>query len=83
MLHIVVGGRPEGTCPYTTPSFKPKSTYITRVPQCLSPRPNWDLRFPLPQAGESRTPETKGGGGHIRLRVSGWEVPVRTTGVQA
>jgi hypothetical protein len=26
----------------------PQSTYITRVPQCLSPRPNWDSRTPSP-----------------------------------
>ncbi len=34
----------------------PESTYIPRVPQCLSPRPNWDPPpppTPLPQASVS------------------------------
>jgi hypothetical protein len=68
MLHIVVGGWPEGTytplgeLAPTIPSFKPQSTFILRVPQCQSPRPNWDLPFLLPQAGESPTPGPLGRG---------------------
>ncbi len=30
-----------------------KGTYISRVPQCLSPRPNWDPPPPLPPASVS------------------------------
>ncbi len=40
-------------------SFWPQSTYMPRVPQCMSPRPNWDPPTPLPQA--SLPPGTKGG----------------------
>jgi hypothetical protein len=53
---------------------------ISRVPQCcLSPRPNWDPLFrkrvcPLPEPKE---------GGHIRLRVRGWGVPIQKTGEKA
>ncbi len=36
------------------------NTYIPRVPQCLSPRPNWDPPHPLPSAGVS-PPGTKKG----------------------
>ncbi len=49
-----------------------KYMYITTVyvvPQCLSPRPNWD----------TPTPGIKGGGGHTRLLVRGWGIPIRTT----
>ncbi len=42
--------------------------YIPRVPQCLSPRPNWDPPSP---ASES-APRNQRGGGHTRLRVRGW-----------
>jgi hypothetical protein len=38
-----------------------QSTYI-RVPQCLSPRPNWDPPPPLPQ--ESVSPRDQRGGHH-------------------
>jgi hypothetical protein len=47
-------------------------TYIPRVPQCLSPRPNWD---PLSPASEKCffPPKPKGGGVHTRLRVREWD----------
>ncbi len=42
-----------------------QSTYIPRVPQCLSPRPNWDSPSPLPPASVSPPSSgTKGGGTH-------------------
>ncbi len=48
---------------------------ISRVPQCLSPRPNWDPKVrrrdnpvPSPSSGCAPPPEPKGGG-HTRLRV--------------
>jgi hypothetical protein len=41
---------------------KPQSTYIPRVPQCLSPRWNWDPR-PLSRKRVCPPPGTKGGGG--------------------
>ncbi len=47
----------------------PQSTNIPRVPQCLSPRPNWDPSPPLPLASVS-SPEPKGE--HTRLRVGRW-----------
>jgi hypothetical protein len=57
---------------------KAQSTYIPRVPKCLSPRPNWDPpSSPLPQASVSLPHEPKGGGGgHTRLRCGG--CPIRT-----
>jgi hypothetical protein len=57
-----------------------QSTYKYRVPQCMSPRRNWDSPNPLPQ--ESVPPKPKGGG-HSRLRVGGVEVPIPTTGEKA
>ncbi len=51
------------------------------VPQCLSPRSNWDLPFPLPQAGESRTPGPKGGGNDtLACGCGSGRVPILTTG---
>jgi hypothetical protein len=43
---------------------------ISRVPQCLSHRPNWVRRPPLPQASVP-PPEQKRGGGNTRLRGGG------------
>jgi hypothetical protein len=55
-----------------------RSTYIPRVPHCLSPRWNWDPPPPLPQA--SVLPSgAKGGRVHARLRESGGGVLFRTT----
>jgi hypothetical protein len=60
-----------------------QSTYISRVPQCLSPRPNWDPQ-PLSRkrvclCSAPLPPPTKGEG-DTRLRVRGWGggVPIRT-----
>jgi hypothetical protein len=49
-------------------------TYIPKVPQCLSPRWNWDPPPPLPQVSVPPPPGTK---------VRGWGVPIRTTGEKA
>ncbi len=54
-----------------------KYTYIPRVPQCLSPRPNWDPP-PLPLVSVLSPPEPKGG----YILANGWGgggVPIRTT----
>ncbi len=48
--------------------------HITRVPQCLSPRPNWDPSTPSPPIQCSNPPpppREKRGMGHTRLRVRG------------
>jgi hypothetical protein len=37
-------------------AYQAQSTYIPRVPQCLSPRPNWDPPPPLPQESVSPPP---------------------------
>ncbi len=42
-----------------------------RVPQCLSPRQNWDPPPPLSQACVSPPEPKGGGGGHTVLRVRG------------
>ena len=55
-----------------------QSTYIPRVPQCPFLRLNWDPPPPLPQARVS-TPRNQRGG-HTRLRVRGWGVPIWTSG---
>jgi hypothetical protein len=39
-------------------------TYMTRVPQCLSPRPNWDSPTPSLASECVPPPEQKGGGTH-------------------
>ncbi len=54
--------------------LRPQSTFIPRIPQCLSPRLNWDPPTPLPQANVL-PPGTKGGRVHTRLRVRGWGSP--------
>jgi hypothetical protein len=51
----------------------PQSTYLPRVPQCLSPRPNWDL--PPPRKRVCPSPGTKGGGVAHSPAVRGWEGP--------
>ncbi len=45
----------------------PQSTYIPRVPQCLSPRPSWDPPTPS-HPSECAPPRNQRGVGHIRLR---------------
>ncbi len=49
----------------------PQSTFIIKVPQCPSPRQNWDPH-PLCRKWGWSSSGTKGGGGHTRLRVRGW-----------
>jgi hypothetical protein len=39
----------------TSVTFFPQSRYVPRVPQCLSPRPNWDSPTPSP-ASECASP---------------------------
>jgi hypothetical protein len=53
----------------------PQSTYIYRVPQCMSPRRNWDSPTPSLVSECASPPETKGGGEHTRLQVRGWGSP--------
>ncbi len=49
----------------------------------MSPRRNRDHPTPLPQARVPPPPELKGGGGHTRLRMRGFEFPIQTTGEKA
>ncbi len=70
-----LGNRSHGRWGWT------QSTYIPRVPQCLTPRRNWELpppppllqasAFPWNQKGETHSPGGSGGG------------PIRTTGEKA
>jgi hypothetical protein len=57
-----------------------QNTYIPRVPQCLFPRPNWDPPSALLQASISPSEQK---GGHTRLLIRRWAVPIRTTGEKA
>jgi hypothetical protein len=50
--------------------IRAKNTGIPRVPQCLSPRPNWDPSPPLQQASVS-LPRNQRGEGHTLLPVGG------------
>jgi hypothetical protein len=55
--------------------YKAQSTYIPRVPQCPSPRRNWDPPSPLPQASLYPPPppnQRRGEQSRLRLRVRGW-----------
>jgi hypothetical protein len=52
-----------------------QSTYIYRVPQCMSPRRNWDSPTPSLASECAPPPGTKEGGGHTRLLVRGWSSP--------
>ncbi len=51
--------------------FLPQSTYIPRVPQCMSHRPNWDPH-PLSCERVCPSPRTKGG---THLPAGGWGGP--------
>ncbi len=53
----------------------PQSTYMPRVPQCRSPRPNWDPLAPTPASECVPPPTERKGRGHTRLLV----VQIRTT----
>ncbi len=63
-------------------SWLAQSTYIPRVPQCMSPRWNWEPPHPSPASVYALPPRLKPlkGGGHIRLRVRGRGEPIPTTG---
>ncbi len=64
----------KNCCPPLPPEkCHAQSTYIPRVPQCMSPRRNWDSPTPSP-ASKGASPPNQGGG-HIRLRVRGWGSP--------
>ncbi len=60
-----------------------QSTYIYRVPECMSPRWNWDSPTPSLASERAPPPLTKGGGGHTRLQVGVEGVPIPTTGEKA
>ncbi len=45
----------------------------------MSPRWNWDSPTPL-AASECALPPDQSVGGHTRLRLKGWGVPIPTTG---
>ncbi len=50
---------------------RPQSTYINRVPQCVSAPTNWDTPPPLPQASQSPTLNQRGGNTRQRVREGG------------
>jgi hypothetical protein len=54
--------------------------HVPRVPQCLSPRLNWD---PHPLSRKRVCTPTRNQRGDSRLRVRGWGVPNRMTGEKA
>ncbi len=59
----------------------PQSTFIYRVPQCMSPRRNRTLPPPVSPASVPLHPQLKGGGGGILAYGWGVEgVPIPTTG---
>jgi hypothetical protein len=53
----------------------PQRTYIPRVPQFLSSRPNWDPSPPPLSQASMSPPRNQRRGGHTRLRVRGWGSP--------
>jgi hypothetical protein len=52
-----------------------KYLYKYRVPQCMSPRWNWDSPTPSLASECSPPPGTNGSGRHTRLRLRGWGSP--------
>ncbi len=67
-------------------AVQPQSTYIYRVPQCKSPRRNWDS--PTPSLASECAPAPlygvpKGGGGAHSAAAEGFGVPIPTTGEKA
>jgi hypothetical protein len=64
-------------------AFKARSTYISRGPQCPSPRPNWNPPHPLPQASMFFPLGTKWGGDTLACGWGSGGVPIRTTGEKA
>jgi hypothetical protein len=73
---------PDVTCSCTfikSPKWlspKAQSTYIPRVPQCLSTRPNWDPPAPSPASECVPIPGTKGGGNTLACKWGGGGVPI-------
>jgi hypothetical protein len=53
----------------------PQSTFIYRVPQCMSPRRNWDSPTPSLKGGGDTLFPVPRGGGQTRLLVRGWGSP--------
>jgi len=65
-------------------SLNTKYIRIYGVPQCLSPRPNWDPLSRKRECSPPLTPQPEPKGeAHTRLRVKGWGAPIRTTGEKA
>jgi hypothetical protein len=62
---------PTPTIQHTLTYPSPQSTYTDRVPQCMSPRWNWDSPTPYPQASVPLPPPEPKGGEHTRLPVRG------------
>ncbi len=61
-----------------------QSTYVYRVPQCMSLRQNWDSSTPFPSSDCAPPPGTWGGG--VGTLAYGWGsggVPIPTTGEKA
>ncbi len=54
-------------------AIRAQSTYIPRIPQCLSPHWHWNPP-PLSCKRVCPLPQPKGGG-HVRLQVRGWGSP--------
>jgi hypothetical protein len=52
-----------------------ESTNIYRVPQCMSPRRNWDSPTPALSPASVPLPPVSKVGEHTRLRVRGWGSP--------
>jgi hypothetical protein len=59
---------------YCAGVFKPQSTYIYRVPQCMSPRRNWDSPTPSLASECAPPPQAKGGRAHSPAG-EGWGSP--------
>ncbi len=55
----------------------PQSTYIYRVPHCMSPRRNWDCPTPSLASECAPPPGTKGGGAHSPAGEGLGESPFR------
>jgi hypothetical protein len=56
-----------------------QSTYIPRVPQCRSPRLNWDSPTPSPTSECAPPPPGTKGGYTVACWRGGGRVPIRTT----
>jgi hypothetical protein len=56
---------------HSSPHLHHICTYVPRVPQCLSPRPNRDPSTPSNASECSLPRKQRRGGGHSRMRVRG------------